>query len=166
MKRIVKFTVSILVLLVFTSPVQAAEEKKPLAGPKGGKLLENQPPRAEFYVEKDHKVAITFYDENLKPVPVAEQTAVVWADAKDGRKKLEFEKKENALVSTTPLPEGDGYNVMVQLKSKPDAKAENFKISYHTETCAGCKRAEYACICPPEKEHGHEHKPGEKEHRH
>jgi hypothetical protein len=166
MKHILKLIVSIIVFVVFASTGEAAEEKKPIAGPKGGKLLENAPPRAEFYVEKDHKVAITFYDANLKPTAVGEQTAVVWADAKNGRKKLEFEKRDGALISTTPLPEGEGYNVMVQLKSKPDAKAQNFKISYHTETCGECKLAEYACICPPEKEHAHEHKPGEKEHKH
>ena len=144
--------------------VQAAEKK--VAGPKGGKLLENDPPRAEFFVEKDHTVSIAFYGPDMKPVPPNEQSAIVYADAKQGRAKLEFEKKGDALVSTTPLPPGDGYNVMVQLKSKPDAKAQNFKINYHTEQCEKCKLAEYACICPPETEHGHEHKPGEKEHKH
>ena len=54
----------------------------------------------------------------------------------------------------------------VQLKSKTDAKVQSFKISYHTEQCEKFKRAEYACICPPEEEQEHEHKPGEKEHKH
>jgi hypothetical protein len=146
------------------SPALAAEKNE--AGPKGGRLLDNESPRAEFFVEKDHTVTITFYGADMKPVPVGDQTAVIWADAKSGRVKLETERKGDALVSKTPLPEGDGYNVIVQLKSKPDAKAENFKITYHTEQCDKCKMAEYACICPPEKEHAHDHKPGEKEHKH
>jgi len=150
--------------LALACGVQAAENK--IAGPKGGKLLANDPPRAEFIVEKDHTVSITFYGADMKPVPPTDQSAVVYADAREGRAKLEFEKKGDALVSKTPLPAGDGYNVMVQLKSKPDAKSQNFKISYHSEQCEQCKLAEYACICPPEKEHGHEHKPGEKEHKH
>lgn len=47
-----------------------AADKKIVGGPKGGRLLENAAPRAEFFVEKDHTVTITFYDANLKPVPV------------------------------------------------------------------------------------------------
>ena len=155
----------LITLLTVALPVVAADEK-PIAGPKGGKILNTDSPRTEFFVEKDHTVTISFYGADMKPVPAGDQTAVIWADAKSGRVKLETERKGDALVSKTPLPEGDGYNVIVQLKSKPDAKAENFKITYHTEACPECKRAEYACICPPEKEHSHDHKPGEKEHKH
>jgi len=146
-------------------PAIAADQKQ-IAGPKGGKILNTDSPRAEFFVEKDRTVTISFYSADMKPVPAVDQTAIIWADAKSGRVKLETEKKGDVLVSKTPLPEGDGYNVMVQLKSTPDAKAENFKVNYHTEACPECKRAEYACICPPGKEHAHDHKPGEKEHKH
>ena len=51
------------------------------------------------------------------------------------------------LVSKTPLPEGDGYNVVVQIKAKPDAKPKNFRIKYDTGTCGECKRPQYACTC-------------------
>ena len=151
--------------LALALTASAAETSKPIAGPKGGKLLQNDPPRAEFFVEKDRSVAITFYNDALKPVPATDQTAVIWADAKSGRVKLETEKKDGALISKQPLPEGEGYNVIVQLKPKPDAKAQSFKINYHTEACEKCKLAEYACICPPEAEHGHEHKGGD-DHKH
>ncbi len=86
------------------------------------------------------------------------QSVVVYADAKSGRAKLELEKKGDVLVSKTPVPEGDGYNVMVQLKSSSDAKPRNVKISYHTEPCDKCKMAEYACICPPGEKHDHDEK--------
>lgn len=164
MKATSRLILASAVAALAASPALAAEKKE--AGPKGGRLLDNESPRAEFFVEKDRKVTLTFYSADLKPVAATTQSTVVYADAKSGRAKLEFEKKGDALVSKTPLPEGDGYNVMVQIKSKSDAKAQNFKINYHTEACPECKRAEYACICPPEKEHGHEHKPGEKEHPH
>ena len=120
---------------------------KIVPGPKGGRLLENEVPRAEFFVEKDRTVTITFYDANLKPVTPAEQVVSAVAEPKSGKTKLEFEKKGDALVSKTPLPEGDGYNVVVQIKANPDAKPQNFRIKFDTGTCAECKRAEYACIC-------------------
>ena len=151
------------VAMAFAVP-SLAQDKKPIPGPKGGKILNEDAPRAEFFVEKDHTVTIYFYGSDMTPVPVTTQTAIVYADAKSGRAKLELEKKGDALVSKTPLPEGDGYNVMVQLKATPDAKSQNTKISYHTEPCGECKMAEYACICPPEKGHGEgkdAHKEGE-----
>ena len=156
--RRTKSLVLIVALAVGLAAPAFAEEKKATPGPKGGKMLNDDPPRAEFFVEKDNTVTITFYEADMKPTPATSQTAVVYADAKSGRTKLEFEKKGDVLVSKTPLPPGDGYNVMVQLKSSPDAKSQNTKISYHTELCSECKLAEYACICPPGKEHGHDDK--------
>lgn len=158
--KLITFTTAFTACLVLSAK---AAEQKPTAGPKGGKILNEDAPRAEFFVEKDHTVTISFYGADMKPVPAQDQTAVVYADAKSGRAKLDFEKKGDTLVSKTPLPEGDGYNVMVQLKSTPDAPAKNFKISYHTEACPECKHAEYACICPPGKKH--DHGQGEKAHK-
>jgi hypothetical protein len=125
----------------------SAADKKPPGGPKGGRLLENEAPRAEFFLEKDRTVTITFYDSALKPVPVGEQAVTVIADAKDGKQKVEFEKKGDVLVSKAKLPEGGGYNLVVQLKAKPDAKPQNFRFKLETHACETCKRAEYACIC-------------------
>src|SRR2546422_2792801 len=92
----------------------AAADKKHLGGPKGGRLLEKTDPRAEFYLEKDHTVTITFYDAALNPVPVANQSVSVIAGTKDGKIRVEFAKKGDGLVSTSKLPEGDGYNLVVQ----------------------------------------------------
>jgi hypothetical protein len=124
-----------------------AADNKHLAGPKGGRLLEKTEPKAEFYLEKDHTVTVTFYDAELKPVAVAGQSVTVIADAKAGKATIEFEKKGDALVSKTKLPEGDGYNVVVQFKQTADAKPQNFRFKLETHACATCKRAEYACIC-------------------
>ena len=124
-----------------------AADKKHLGGPKGGRLLEKTEPRAEFYVEKDHTVSITFYDSALKPVPATAQTVTVIADAKDGKAKMEFERKGDALVSKTKLPEGDGYNVVVQFKQTAEAKPQNFRLKLDLGICGACKRAEYACTC-------------------
>lgn len=116
-------------------------------GPKGGRILEKTTPKAEFFVEKDKTVSICFYDAAGKPVAPTDQNVTVIADAKDGKQKLEFEKKGNALVSKTKLPEGDGYNVVVQFKQTADARPQNFRLKYDAHTCGECKRAEYACIC-------------------
>ena len=124
-----------------------AADKKHLGGPKGGRLLEKTEPKAEFYLEKDRTATITFYDAALKPVAVAAQSVTVIADAKDGKKTIEFEKKGDVLVSKTKLPEGDGYNVVVQFKPTAQAKPENFRFKLETHECGGCKRAEYACTC-------------------
>ena len=142
----------------------SAAETKPTAGPKGGKILNEDAPRAEFFVENDHTVTLNFYGADMKPVPATTQSAVVYAEGKGGRVKIEFEKKGDVLVSKSPLPEGDGYPVMVQLKSTPDGAAKNFKVNYHNEKCDKCKMAEYACICPPGEKHDHdkkEHKEGD-----
>ena len=124
-----------------------AETKHPhKGGPKGGRLLETEP-HAEFFIEKDKSVTVTFYTDDLKPVPVAEQVVTVQADAKGGKAKLEFEKSGDVLKSKTKLPDGDGYNLVVQVRAKSDAKPQNFRFTLDLKTCDECKRAEYACIC-------------------
>jgi len=120
-----------------------AAEKKVEAGPKGGRILEKTSPKAEFVVEKDHSVTIVFYGADLKPIAVTDQSVTVVA----GKAKLEFEKKGDVLVSKTKLPEGDGYNVVVQFKQTADAKPLNLRFKLDMHTCGECKRAEYACTC-------------------
>ena len=124
-----------------------AADKKHLGGPKGGRLLEKTEPRAEFYLEKDHSATITFYDAAMKPIPTAAQTLTIIADTKEGKTNVEFEKKGDVLVSKTRLPDGDGYNLVLQFKQTADTKPQNFRFKLETHTCSHCKRAEYACIC-------------------
>ena len=42
--------------------LSAAAADKVEAGPKGGRILEKTNPKAEFFVEKDRTVSISFYD--------------------------------------------------------------------------------------------------------
>ena len=116
-------------------------------GPKADGCWRKTEPRAEFFLEKDHTVTIAFYDSALKPVPAADQVVTVIADSKGEKRKIEFEKKGDVLVSKSKLPEGDGYNLVVQFKEKLDAKPQNFRFKLDTRMCETCKRAEYACIC-------------------
>lgn len=124
-----------------------AADRKVEAGPKGGRILEKTSPKAEFLVEKDKTVSIRFYDAALKPVATSGEVVTVIADAKDGKVTVEFERKGDALVSKTKLPEGDGYNLVVLFKQTADAKPQNFRFKLDLGTCGECKRAEYACIC-------------------
>lgn len=122
-------------------------DTKTLATPKGGRLLEKTQPHAEFVVEKDRTVAIHFYDGAMKPVAATTQTATVIAEAKGGKEKLELEKRGDSLVSKTKLPEGDGYNLVVQFKQSADSRPQNFRFVLDLSTCGGCQRAEYGCTC-------------------
>lgn len=144
----------ILAALLAATPLRA----KPDGGPRGGRLLENEAPRAEFLVSEARRIEIRFYDAALAPVAPAGQVVNASAEAPAGKTRLEFAREGDALVSTTALPEGDGYTVVLQLRARADAKPQNFRIPLHLETCGGCDRAEYACTCEhgPD-EHGHEH---------
>ena len=142
-----KNSTALTTILALGLAIGSVQAEKIVAGPKGGRLLENEPPRAEFFIEKDHTVTITFYDKDLKPVAVSAQTVTAIAEAKSGKTKLEFEKKGDALGSKSPLPAGDGYIVVVQVRATPDAKPQNFRIALNMSQCGGCKLAEYACTC-------------------
>lgn len=120
---------------------------KPIAGPKGGRILTSEAPHVEFFVQQDRTVLVSFYDKDLKPVASAGQVVTATAEAKTGKVNLSFSPKDGALVSGAPLPEGDGYRVVVQVRDSAQAKPKNYRIEYHAEGCGECKRAEYACIC-------------------
>jgi len=146
MKTFIRLLAIAVALCAGTSTLNAAG-KKVEAGPRGGRLLDKTSPKAEFFVEKDRTVTIAFYDEKQKPIPAADQSVTLIADARDGKTSLEFEKKGDTLVSKTKLPEGDGYNLVVQFRQTEDAKPQNFRFKLDLSTCGGCKHAEYACTC-------------------
>jgi hypothetical protein len=127
--------------------VAAADKHDHKVTPKGGKLLEKTEPHAEFVVEKDRTVTINFYNHDMKPVAATTQSVTAIADAKGGKETLQFEKKGDSLVSKAKLPEGDGYNVVVQFKQTAEAKSQNIRFKLDMHICGGCKRAEYGCTC-------------------
>ena len=106
----------ILALAVLTFGFTAAHAEKVVAGPKGGRILEKTSPQAEFFVEKDKTVTVTFYDAALKPVPVVDQSVTIIVDTKSGKEKIEMEKKGDVLTTKAPLPNVEDRKVVVQLK--------------------------------------------------
>jgi len=137
----------------------AAFAAKPIPGPKGGKIVTSEAPHVEFFVQPDRTVLVSFYDKDLKPVAPAGQVVTATAEAKSGKANFTFAVKDGALVSSAPLPKGDGYRVVVQVRDSAQAKPKNYRIEFHDEVCGECKRAEYACICEDhgEKAGGHKH---------
>lgn len=146
MNTTIKLTTIAAVLLAGLLHATAAE-KKVETGPKGGRLLEKTSPKAEFFVEKDRSVTITFYDDKPQPVPVGNQVVTVIAEAKSGKTNIGLVRKDGRLVSQTALPEGEGYTVVVMIKAREDTKSQNFRFKLDLSICGGCKRAEYACSC-------------------
>jgi len=120
---------------------------KPIPGPKGGKIVTTEAPHVEFFVEKDRSVTVSFYDKDLKAVAPSGQVVSAIAEAKTGKVNLTFAAKDGALVSSAPLPEGDGYRVVLQVRDSAQAKPKNYRVEFHDEVCGECKRAEYACVC-------------------
>lgn len=132
-------------LVALTGSAFAANTVK--AGPRKGRVLEMEKQNAEFLVEPDRSISIAFYDAALKAQPAADQVVTATAEAPTGKVKLEFEKKGDLLVSKTPLPAGEHYTIVVQVKASADAKPKNFRIPLDLSVCKSCSNAEYACIC-------------------
>jgi len=145
--RLLTLAVALCAGLALPAFAQEKHDHAHKATPKGGRLLDKTEPHAELVVEKDRTVTINFYNHDMKPVAATTQNVTVIADAKSGKATLEFEKKGDALVSKTKLPEGDGYNIVVQFKQTAEAKPQNIRFKLDMNICGGCKRAEYGCTC-------------------
>ena len=140
---------SLLLVAAFVGSILAATAaEKIVGGPKGGRLLDAGAQKAEFFVTKDRKAEITFYDAGLKPAALGAQVVAITAEPKSGRKTLEMEKTANGYISKTALPESaEPYRVVVQLREKADASPKNYRVDLNLEKCGECKRLEYACTC-------------------
>ena len=147
-KQIAILSSAAFLAMALITPTIAEEKAKEVeAGKRGGRLLQTENPRPEFFVEKDHTVSVKFYDEKGKVIAPADQKVTVIATGKQ-KKKLELVKKDDALVSAEPLPEGDGYNLVVQVRAKADARPSNFRFLFLNHICLGtCGNPEYACTC-------------------
>jgi hypothetical protein len=154
--RLMKTTQKIAFTLFALVASATALLAKPIPGPKGGRILTTDAPHVEFFVEKDRTVTVSFYDKALKPVALSGQVVSATAEAKTGKMKLEFVEKGGALVSKAALPDGDDYTVVVQVRDNATAKPTNYRVLFHDEVCAECKRAEYACVCDDAGK-GHDH---------
>jgi len=138
---------TILLLLAAFAGANLIHAAKIAGGPKGGQLLDAEPLKAEFFVDDDRKVEITFYDAALKPVAPTGQVVAVTAELPAGRAPVELERTAAGFVSKAPLPPGEPYRVVVQVRATAEAKPKNFRIDLSLAACGECQRKEYACTC-------------------
>ena len=137
-----------ILIIAALATTSAFADTKVKSGPRRGLIMDLGTKQAEFFVEKDRSISIAVYDAALKAQPASTEVITAIAEAPSGKVKMEFANKDGKLVSTTKLPEGEGYQVVVQAKATPDAKTKNFRIRLLTHICGGpCKNPEYACTC-------------------
>lgn len=117
------------------------------AGPNGGRLLTALEPHAEFLVLPDRRVQITFLDAQDKPVAPGNQIVVVTAGERSAPTKLTFALDGAVLRSNGPLPAGNDFPTVVQIKVNPAGRFVTEKFNLNLSVCPDCKHAEYACIC-------------------
>lgn len=141
-----KTLLNILVIAALAT-TSAFADTKVKAGPRKGLLLDLDGKQAEFFVEKDRTISIAVYDAAMKAQPASTEVITATAEAPSGKTKIEFEKKGDLLVSKAPLPEGEGYQIVLQARPAPEAKAKNFRIKFILSICEKCHNPEYACIC-------------------
>lgn len=139
-------TKSILTLLAaLTVATLQANDKK--AGPNGGRVISSVEPNAEFLVLEDRRVQLTFLDDTMTPIPVADQTAKVIAGDRSNPTELSFTQTDDALVSDAPLPEGNAVPTVLQITPTADAAMVTERITVNLANCPGCSHPEYACTC-------------------
>ncbi len=147
MKTLVTYLTLALLSVSFLHAADGHAHAKAVAGPNGGRVIETEGGHAEFFVQPDRKIRITLLTEDLKTMPPVEQSITATAEATAGKAKLAFVKSGEFFVSETPLPEGSGYRIVLQIKATSSAKPQNFRIDYNSAICGECKLAEYACTC-------------------
>lgn len=141
-----KILLNVLLLTALASTTAYAETKVK-SGPRKGLILELPGKNAEFFVEQDRTISIAIYDESMQAQAPGTEVITATAEAPSGKAQMTFEKKGDLLVSTTSLPEGESYQVVVQAKSSPEAKPKNFRIKLELYICGPCDNPEYACTC-------------------
>lgn len=143
-----KTTNTLLLFTLAAAGLFAAAAEKSVAGPKGGRLLATAPHAVEFFVTKDRKVEVTFYDAHQKVVAPGERVVTVTAEPKSGRTPVALVPSETGFVSTAPLPApGEVYRVVVQIRDSATARPQNYRLDLNLGQCGECKYAEYACAC-------------------
>lgn len=138
--------VALAVALIATAP--AAEAQEPTkAGPGGGRVLALGRGNAEFLVQPDRTAVVTFLDDTSKPRDPSGEVVTAVAETPQGKKKIAFAPNGTVFTSTEPLPAGEGYMIVLQIRETPATKPKNFRIVLNLSNCRECGLAEYACTC-------------------
>jgi len=111
------------------------DDDKGKKGPNGGILLHSVEPHVEFIVTKDRKAKILFIDDDNKVVAPGTQVVTATGGDRANPTRLTFAKGEgenaNALVSDKEIPAGEHVDIVLQIKTAPDAKAVTERLTLH-----------------------------------
>lgn len=156
-------TLATLLTLAMATVAVADEKKKHdhdhehiVAGPTGGRLFTSVEPHAEFFVNKENKIEIRFFDDDNEPVAPGAQTVSVIMGDRSAPTKLAFAKAGDKLVSDQAIPKGNLLPTVVQIKPSADAKTVTERFNLNLEDCPTCDYKEYACICDHDHDHDHD----------
>ncbi|MDF1753713.1 MAG: hypothetical protein P1U89_13115 [Verrucomicrobiales bacterium] len=127
------------------------------AGPNGGRILHDIEPHLEFLVTSDRKIQITALDDSLKPTSLGSQVIRITGGDRSSPIPVNLVKQGNVYLSEKPLPPGDDFPMVVQVRADESAKAEFEKFTLDMSPCPTCDYLEYACTCDHGHDHGHDH---------
>lgn len=145
-----KTSITALLILATIAAVSLAHESITF-GPNGGKLFAlDSPatPNAEVLV-KEGQFIVGLFDKSKKPIALETQALTITAGERSAPKKLAVTKAANSF--TAPLPAGDDYWAIFQLKETPSKKPLTFRVHYQTKACPECQKPEWLCECGMKK---------------
>lgn len=147
-------TLVALILALFAGSSHGAEEgsqHRSEPGPNGGRIIEGDGFKLEFFVKEDRNVQISFLDDHGAVVSPGEQTISLVGGDRSNPTRLQFEKQGHVLHSSSALPELPNMPAILTVKVSGTAKAERERFNINMSTCPECSLHEYACICGHEE---------------
>lgn len=152
MKTRLLTTLAVLGLAFCANAADEHDHAKAKIGPTNGRLLTAVEPHVEFLVTKDKKIELRFVDDDNKVVAPGAQEITVTLGERAKPTKLTFAKEGDKLVSNGPIPEGNDYPTVVQIREKAGAKPVNEKFNLNQSKCPTCENSEYNCKCDHQAE--------------
>lgn len=137
-------------------------------GPNGGRIVEGDDFKLEFFVTQNRHVQISFLNDQGEVVSPKDQSVSLIGGSRSDPTRLQFEKSGKVLLSNSALPDLRNMPAILNVKASQEAKPVRERFNINMSTCPECSLHEYACICGHEEEeaeHGHSHGP-DSDHQH
>lgn len=132
--------------------VQNPGHHKKEAGPNGGRIVEGEGFKLEFFVKEDRKVQIAFLDHHNKIVPQKQESVSLIGGSRSDPTHLTFEQDGLVLLSQGTLPDIKNIPAILSVKATNEAKPFRERFNVNMSTCPECSLQEYACVCGHEEE--------------
>ena len=116
-------------------------------GPNGGRIVEGEDFKLEFFVKEDRKVQISFLNAHGEVVSPRNQKISLIGGDRSSPTRLQFEKNGNVLLSTSELPDNKNMPAILNIKASQNSNNVRERFNINMSTCAECSLHEYACIC-------------------